>query len=135
MISFLCGKSKNNSYKWIYIVALVESLSHVQLFVTPWTVARRTPLSSTVSQSLLKFTSIKSVMLANLLILYHLLLLLPSVFPSIRVSSNECIWIQNRNRLTDIENTLMLTKGEREEGRDKLKTIELTDISCYVQNR
>ena len=62
--------------------AAVQSLSPVQLFVTPWTAALRTPLSSTVSRSLLRFMSIESVMLSNLLILCHPLLL-PSIFPSI----------------------------------------------------
>ena len=64
-------------------------LSCVQLFVTPWTTACQASLSFTVSQSWLKLMSIESVMLFNHLILCHLLLLLPSVFPSIRVFSNE----------------------------------------------
>ena len=55
----------------------------------PWTVEYQAPLSSTISQSLLKFRSTESVMLSNHLILCRPLLLLPSVFPSIRVSSNE----------------------------------------------
>ena len=58
-----------------------QSLSRVQLFATPWSAASQTPLSSTVSQSLLKFTSTESVMLSNHLILCHPLLLLPSIFP------------------------------------------------------
>ena len=62
------------------VVVVVQSLSHLQLFVTPWTVAHKTPLSSTVSWSLLKFMSIESVMLFNHLILCHPLLLLPSIF-------------------------------------------------------
>ena len=57
--------------------------------VTPWTAAHQAPLSSTISQSLLKFMSIESVMLASHLILCHPLLLLPSIFPSLRVFSNE----------------------------------------------
>ena len=61
----------------------VESLSHVQLFATPWTAAHQASLSITNSQSLLKLMSIKSVMPSNHLILCHPLLLLPSVFPSI----------------------------------------------------
>ena len=56
---------------------------------TPWTAARQAPLFSTVSQSLLKFMSIELVMLSNDLILCYPLLLLPSIFPSIRVFSNE----------------------------------------------
>ena len=58
----------------------VQSLSHVRLFVTPWTVARQAPLSITNSRSLLELMSIESVMPSNHLILYHPLLLLPSVF-------------------------------------------------------
>ena len=62
------------------VVVVVQSLSHLQLFVTPWTVAHKTPLSFTVSWSLLKFMSIESVMLFNHLILCHPLLFLPSIF-------------------------------------------------------
>ena len=69
--------------------ALVHSLSCVRLFVTPRTAARQASLSSTISQSLLKLTSIESVTPSNHLILCHPLLLLPSIFPSIRVFSNE----------------------------------------------
>ena len=64
-------------------------LSHVLLFATPWTVAHQPSLSFTISQSLLKLMSIESVMPSNHLILCHPLLLLPSIFPSIRVFSNE----------------------------------------------
>ena len=67
----------------------VQSLSCVQLFVTPWTAAHQVSLSITNSQSLLKFMSIKSVMPANHLILCRPLFLLPTIFPSIRVFSNE----------------------------------------------
>ena len=66
-------------------VVVVQSLSHIQLFVTPSTAACKAPLSSTISQSLLKFMSIESVMLFNHLILHPLLL---SIFPSIPVFSN-----------------------------------------------
>ena len=59
------------------------------LFETPWPAACQTPLSSTIYQSLLKFMSIDLVMLSNHLILCHPLLLLPSIFPSISVFSNE----------------------------------------------
>ena len=59
--------------------------------VTPWTAACQAPQPSTISGSLLKLMSIKSVMLSNHLILYHPLLLLPSMFPSIRVFSNESV--------------------------------------------
>jgi hypothetical protein len=64
---------------------VVQLLTHVQLIVTPWTAARRASLSFTISVSLLKLTSIEPVMPANHLILCHSLLLLPSIFPSIRV--------------------------------------------------
>jgi len=63
-------------------VAVVQSLSCIWLFATPWITARQAPLSSTVSQTLLEFMSIKSVMPSNHLILCHLLLLLPSNFPA-----------------------------------------------------
>ena len=71
-----------------WFVVVVQSLSRVQLFVTSWTVACQAPLSSTVSWSLLKFMSIELVVLSNHLILYRSLLLLPSIFPNIRVFSN-----------------------------------------------
>ena len=67
------------------IVAVVQPLSHVQLFETPWTLAFQAPLFSTVSWSSLRFMSTESVMLSNHLFLCCPLLLLPSVFPSIRV--------------------------------------------------
>ena len=70
-------------------MVVVQSLSHVQLFAAPWTAARQASLSFTFSQSLLKLMSIESVMPYSHLILCHPLLLLPSVFPSIRVFSNE----------------------------------------------
>ena len=67
---------------------VVQPLSRLQLFVTPWTAARQASLSFTVSWSLLKLMSIQSVMLSDHIILCHLLLLLPSIFPSIRVFSS-----------------------------------------------
>ena len=67
----------------------IQSLSCVWLFATPWTAAHQASLSITNSRSLPKFMSIESVMLSNHLILCHPLLLLPSIFPSIRVFSNE----------------------------------------------
>ena len=70
-------------------VVVVQSLSHVQLFATPWTEACQASLSFTISQNLLKFMSIVFVMPSNHLILCCPLLLLPSIFPSIRVFSNE----------------------------------------------
>ena len=73
-------------------VQSVQSLSHVWLFVTPWTAAHQAFLSIINSQSLLKLMSITSVMPSNHLILCHTLLLLPSIFPSIRVFSNESVF-------------------------------------------
>ena len=70
----------------MYVV--VQSLSSVRFFVTPWSVAHQAPLSSTISQTLLKCMSIESVMPSNHLILCHPLLL-PSIFPNNRVFSNE----------------------------------------------
>ena len=70
---------------------VVQSLSCIRLFVTPWTAAHQASLSITSSQSLLKLMSIMLVMPSNHLILCHPLLLLPSVFPSIRVFSNESV--------------------------------------------
>ena len=67
----------------------VQSLSRVQLFMTPWTTACQAFLSITNSRNLLKLMSIVSVMPSNHLILSHSLLLLPSIFPSIRVFSDE----------------------------------------------
>ena len=72
-----------------YYGLVVQSLSRVRLFATPWTAAHQASLSFTVSWSLLKLMSIESVMPSNHLILCHPLLLLPSIFPSIRVFSNE----------------------------------------------
>ena len=74
---------------------VVQSLSHVLLFVIPWTAACHASLSFTVSWNLLKLISIESVMPSGHLILCRHLLLLLSVFPSIRVFSNEsalCSW-------------------------------------------
>ena len=73
------------------ILSSVQLLSCVQLFATPWTAAHKASLSITNSWSLLKLVSIESVMPSNHLILCHPLLLLPSIFPSIRVFSNESV--------------------------------------------
>ena len=71
------------------MVVVVQSFGCVQLFATPWTGALQASLSLTISWSLLKLMSIEAVMPSNNLILCHPLLLLPSVFPRIRVFSNE----------------------------------------------
>ena len=68
---------------------VAQSLGCLQLFAIPWTAACQASLSFTISQSLLKFMSIELVMPSNHLILCHPLLLLPSIFPSIRIFSNE----------------------------------------------
>ena len=73
------------------IISSVQSLNHVGLFATPWTAACQACLSITNFQSLLKLMSIKSVTPSNPLTLCCPLLLLPSIFPSIRVFSNESI--------------------------------------------
>ena len=78
------------SYCFAYFV-VVQSLSCVQLFATPWTAAHRPHLSFTISRSFLWFISIELVMLSNRLILCCPLLLLPLVFPSIRVFSNDSV--------------------------------------------
>ena len=70
-------------------VVVIQSLSCVPLFVTPWTAARQASLSFTISQGLLKLMSTESVMLSNHLILCQPIFLLPSIFPSIMVFSNK----------------------------------------------
>ena len=75
---------KNNDPSLWYFSSF-QSLSHVRLFVTPWTAALQVSLSITNSRSLLKLMSIKSVMPSNHLVLFRPLLLLPTILPSIRV--------------------------------------------------
>ena len=79
----------NSLQRSVQDISLVQSLSHVQLFATPWTTACQASVSISNCQSLPKPMSIKSVMPSNHVILCHPLLLLPSIFPSIRVFSNE----------------------------------------------
>ena len=91
-------KKKNNNTKIFkasldlnsqkYMVVIVQPLSYVLLSETPWTAARQASLSITNSGSLLKLMSIELMMPSNPLVLCHPLLLLPSIFPSIRVFSN-----------------------------------------------
>ena len=76
---------------FFYMFSSVQLLSHVQLFATPWTAAHQASLSITNSQSLLKLMSIELVIPSNHLILCRPLLLPPSIFPSIRVFSNESV--------------------------------------------
>ena len=74
-----------------YDDVVFQSFRHVSLFVTPWTAAWQASLSITISQSLLKLMSMESVLPSNRLILCHPLLLLPSIFPSIRIFSSESV--------------------------------------------
>ena len=86
-------------YLWVVVVVAVSSLSHVQLFAVPWIAACQACLSFTVSLSLLKLMSIESLIPSEYLILCHHFLLLPSIFPSIRVFSSESVlhirWTKN----------------------------------------
>ena len=88
---FVTNAQNNECIHVQFVYSSDQSLSHVRLFVTPWTAAFWASLSITNSQSLLKLMSIESVMPSNHLILCHPLLLLPSVFPSIRVFSSESV--------------------------------------------
>jgi len=87
IVSFWGDKNGLKSVVW----TVVQPLRYVQLFATPWTTAHQASLFFTISWSLLKLVSIKSVMPSNHLILCCPLLLLPSIFPSIRVFSNESV--------------------------------------------
>ena len=92
MFLVLSGGFSTTSAPWeahMNPVVAVQLLSCVQLIVTPWTAACQACLSLTISQSLLKFKSIESVMLSNHLIFCHALLLLTSVFPSLRFFTHE----------------------------------------------
>ena len=83
---FVYVYTNKNISVYVYIV---KSLSRVQLFATPWSAACQASVSFTISQSVLKLIFIESVMPSNYLILCCPLLLLPSIFPSIRVFSND----------------------------------------------
>ena len=78
-------------YIMIFVAVVFQSLSHVQLFMTTWAAMQQASLFFIISWSLHKLMAIKSMMPPNHLILCHPLLLLPSVFPSIRVFSNESV--------------------------------------------
>ena len=83
------GKTREADHSRLVVV--VQLLSCIWLFVTPWTAAHQASLSFTVSRSFLRFVSIESVMPSNYLILCCSLLFLPPIFPSIRVFSNELV--------------------------------------------
>ena len=85
------GVFHGSSTTFQVVVVVVQLFSHVWFFAIPWTAAHQASLSFTISQSLLKFMSIESVMSSNQLILCRPLLLPPSVFPSIRVYSSESV--------------------------------------------
>ena len=92
MNSYTCTHKKyiqTNTSPLTCIVVVVQSLSPVPLFVTLWIATHQVSLSFNISRSLLKLMSIESVMPSNHFTLCHPLLLLPSIFPSIRVFSNE----------------------------------------------
>ena len=111
LFSFLCYRSQPDTFGFVgrkvsvyltlllscehghrqYAVLVVQSLSCVQLFVTPWTAAHQASLSLTISQGLLKLMSIESVTPSNHLILCHPLFLLPSIFPSTGLCSVRCL--------------------------------------------
>ena len=90
----LCYQENNHTWyplSHLYVAVVVQSLSHVRLFVTPWTAAYQASLSFTISRTLLRFISIELVMLSNRLVLCRPLPLLPSIFPSIKVWRNCCL--------------------------------------------
>ena len=91
LLNLLCNFKSLLLYRFSYSISSVHSLSHAQLFVTPQTAVRQASLSITKSWSLLKLMSIGLVMPSNSLILCCPLLLLPSIFPSIRVFSKESV--------------------------------------------
>ena len=99
------------------LISSVWSLSHVQLFATPWTAARLASLSITNSWSLLKIITIKTVMPSNHLVLCQPLLLLPAILPSIRVLSNESL-----NQVAKVLELLHWTTGALfSQGKEILK--------------
>ena len=99
----------------------VHSLSHIRLFVTPWTSARRASLSFAISQSLPKFMPVESKMPSNHLILCCPLLLLPSIFPSISVFSSELA----------LDIRWLFTSGSQSTGASALASVHRMNIQCW----
>ena len=93
-IFLLCSHVAEGAKELSVQFSSVQSLSCVRLFATPWTVAHHASLSITNARSLIRLTSIELVMPFNQLILCHPLLLLPSIFPSIKVFSDESVHIR-----------------------------------------
>ena len=91
--SYPCLVSNQLRERWTEKATVCQSQSCVWLFLTPWTAARQASLSFTVSRSLLKLMSIKLVIPSNHLILHCPLILLPSIFSSIRIFSNESTFL------------------------------------------
>ena len=91
IVIYLAALMGNDLIFTVASFSSVQLLGHVWLFVTPWTAAHQVSLSITNSWSLLKLTSIASVMASNHLILCYPLLLLSSIFPRIRIFSNESV--------------------------------------------
>ena len=93
LLQILCTATSKRATRQVLTssISSVQSLSRVPLFSTPWTAARQASLSITNSQSLLKLMSIELVMPFNHFILCRPLLFLPSIFPNIRVFSNESV--------------------------------------------
>ena len=94
--------NRGNNMNQVFVV-IVQLLSHVQLFTTPWTTGCQASLSFTITRSLLKLISIESVMSSKHLVLCHPLLLLPSIFPSIRVFSNELALCHQMAKLLELQ--------------------------------
>ena len=102
--SFLrISKVSKGKVTYSYKLSSVQSLSYVRLFATPWTTACQASLSITNYQSLLKFMSIELMMISNHLILCHALLLTPSIFPSIRVFSNESVLCHQVDKVLEFQ--------------------------------
>ena len=84
-----CPRFQESAFRPSADHVVVQSVSHIWLFATPWTAACQASLSFTISQSLLQLMPIESVIPSNHLIFFHPLVFLPSIFPSIGVFSND----------------------------------------------